>query len=154
MHGLGIVALEKIDKGETVGILGGIVVHRNDIDKYRKIMGHVGIQIDDDFFIVPSKREELEKTGIFNHSCDPNCGYDSVIKFVAIKDIKPGEELTFDYATGEPYFPDFKCKCGSDKCRGTVTSEDWKIKEIQDRLGEYYSPWMKKKIGSQPSFLS
>lgn len=146
MHGLGIVAKERISKGETVGVLGGLIIPVAEIDKYREKMGHVGIQIDDDFFICPSDRKELEETGIFNHSCDPNCGYDSVIKFVAIRDILPGEELTFDYACGEPYFPPFECKCGSPKCRKVIKADDWKNKEIQKRLGKFFAPWLKKKL--------
>lgn len=51
-----------------------------------------------------------------NHSCRPNC--ESVIRqarvfIVALKDIQPGEELTYDY--GKDYFNDFikpfGCKC-------------------------------------------
>lgn len=67
-------------------------------------MGHVGIQIDENFFICPTSREELKKTGVFNHSCEPNAGFRSSIVLEAIRDIKAGEEITFDYAFCEMYF--------------------------------------------------
>ncbi len=64
-----------------------------------------------------------------NHSCDPNCETDIVdnhIYVFAIKDIKKGEELFYDYAyerdgdedeeTEKLYF----CRCGSKNCRGSI----------------------------------
>ncbi len=65
-----------------------------------------------------------------NHSCDPNCG----IKvnetgghdFVAFKEIKIGDEITFDYAMRNysvDYFGE-QCRCGSKQCRGQITG--WK----------------------------
>jgi uncharacterized protein len=64
-----------------------------------------------------------------NHACEPNC--ESVIEkrrvFIdAIRNIEPGEELTYDYQiqreADDP--PDidaiFACHCGFDRCRGTL----------------------------------
>ena len=59
-----------------------------------------------------------------NHACDPNC--ESVIEnrrvFIeAIRDIEPGEELTYDYQIQrEPDDPPnvdaiFACRCGADR---------------------------------------
>jgi SET domain-containing protein len=64
-----------------------------------------------------------------NHSCDPNC--DAVVDggriFIeAIRDIEPGEELTYDYAyvLEERHTPSAKrrypCHCGAARCRGTI----------------------------------
>ena len=49
---LGVVATKYIKKGESVGLLGGIIVPSGDMNVYWNSVGHVGIQIDDDFFIV------------------------------------------------------------------------------------------------------
>jgi SET domain-containing protein len=59
-----------------------------------------------------------------NHSCDPNCETDQINKHVwiiALRDIKAGEELTYDYnlydaEPGEPA----PCYCGTKQCRGTM----------------------------------
>lgn len=58
-----------------------------------------------------------------NHSCDPNCkvlewkvDHKSVLGIFAIRDIRRGEELTFDYnfkAFGAPT----QCFCGASKCK-------------------------------------
>jgi hypothetical protein len=59
-HGLGNHVKEDIKKGENVLVFGGVIIHKSQIKEYWKIMGHVGAQIDDDFFIVPTSREELD----------------------------------------------------------------------------------------------
>lgn len=144
--GTGVFAREKIDAGEIVGVLGGVIVHRDNIGAYRESMTQVGIQVDDDFFIVPITREELEQYGVFNHSCDPNIGFSSSISFVTIRDVEPGEELVFDYAFCETAMPSFNCACGSDSCRGTFTVDDWHDSALQERHGRYFSPYLKRKI--------
>jgi hypothetical protein len=63
-----------------------------------------------------------------NHSCDPNCETDEIdgrVWVIALRDIQPGEELTYDYmlydgADDDPAL----CFCGSAKCRGTMYSPD------------------------------
>jgi len=65
-----------------------------------------------------------------NHSCNPDCGIKlnetGAHDFVAMRDININEEINFDYAMrnyGVDYFPKH-CKCGSGKCRGTISG--WK----------------------------
>jgi len=147
IHDLGVVALRLIKKGEPVGVLAGIVVPKKEIKKYWQIMGHVGIQISNDFFIVPPDRAELEKYGVYNHSCDPNIGFgeESTI-FYAIKNIKPGEELVFDYAACEISKIPFRCNCGFKNCRKIIKPTDYKSKKLQRAQGKYFSPFLKSKI--------
>ncbi|MEK6896996.1 MAG: SET domain-containing protein-lysine N-methyltransferase [Nanoarchaeota archaeon] len=146
IEGLGVIAIENISKGEIVGILGGIIIPISDISDYWKKMGHVGIQIDDSFWIAPTSRKELEETGVFNHSCEPNCGFSNQITLIAIKDINKGEELTFDYAFSESKMDEFKCNCGSENCRKIIKQTDWKNLVIQKRYLKYFSPYLKNKI--------
>lgn len=147
IEGLGVIAVSDIMKGEPVGVLGGVIVPKDEVEDYWKKMTHVGIQIDEDFFIVPTSRKELEEKGVFNHSCAPNCGFRSSITLVAMRDIQKGEELTFDYAFCESMKEGFKCNCKSENCRKKIKSDDWKKKEVQEKYGEYYSPYLKNKIG-------
>ena len=63
-----------------------------------------------------------------NHSCDPNCEVDEVdgrVLITAIRGIKPGEEITYDYNLydGDADDPSL-CSCGSKRCRGSMYSED------------------------------
>ena len=57
-----------------------------------------------------------------NHSCDPNCETeetDGHVWIQAMRDIQPGEELTYDYYLydGDDEAP---CYCGAKNCRGTM----------------------------------
>jgi SET domain-containing protein len=65
----------------------------------------------------------------FNHSCAPNC--EAVLEtgrvyIEAVRPIKPGEELTYDYRLEhpEPFDLDaaqrYACRCGAPNCRGTL----------------------------------
>lgn len=146
IEGTGVFARAKIFKGEPCGVLGGVIVPLNDIKEYRSKMTQVGIQIDNDFFIAPTTREELEKYGVFNHSCEPNVGFSNSITFVAMRDIESGEELVFDYAFCETSYDGFDCHCGSDVCRKKITSDDWKRKDIQEKYSEYFSPYLRNKV--------
>lgn len=63
-----------------------------------------------------------------NHSCDPNCEAveeDGRIFIEALRDIAPGEELTYDYAyaweDGDDALVSFyRCGCGAPGCRSTI----------------------------------
>ena len=72
---------------------------------------------------------------LINHSCDPNCevyGTGLKVWVYAIKDIKKGEELTYDYGFGfDEDYKDFPCKCGSSNCVGFIVREGsrWRIKK-------------------------
>jgi len=144
----GIFAVSDIANGEIIRITGGIIVPKNDIEKYHEKMDgvEVEIQIDNDFFLAPSKKDEAKETGLFNHSCGPNVGFLDTIKVIAIRDIKSGEELTMDYAFFGGAFKTFKCKCASVNCRKVITPDDWKNPELQKKYGEYFSPYLKKKF--------
>ncbi|MBI4291155.1 MAG: SET domain-containing protein-lysine N-methyltransferase [Betaproteobacteria bacterium] len=77
-----------------------------------------------------------------NHSCAPNCETieeDDKIYVVAIRRIRAGEELTYDYNmdAGEPLTPAVKkrwpCRCGAEKCRGTVLKPTRKRKKKKSK---------------------
>jgi SET domain-containing protein len=62
-----------------------------------------------------------------NHSCDPNC--EAVndrgnIWVVALRDIEPGEELTYEYGYDVEHFLDHPCRCGADNCVGYIVRRD------------------------------
>lgn len=69
---------------------------------------------------------ELNISFFFNHSCEPNMGFDEDGDFVALRDIDAGEELSYDYGCLEsgPDFA-FDCACGAATCRGRITGSDW-----------------------------
>ena len=63
-----------------------------------------------------------------NHSYDPNCDVDittRAIWIVALRHIRDGEELTYNY--GYAYDPDsyrdFPCRCGAKHCCGYILAK-------------------------------
>ena len=62
-----------------------------------------------------------------NHSCNPNCEtveIDGRIWIKAVRNIAPGEELTYEYNLHDSDDDDADCHCGAVKCRGTMFSDD------------------------------
>jgi hypothetical protein len=80
-----------------------------------------------------------------NHSCEGNCGFDEEGDFVAIRDIRKGEELSYDYALIESN-PNFSmnCCCGSQKCRHTVTGNDWKDEDFVAKNRDHMHPRLRR----------
>jgi len=77
-----------------------------------------------------------------NHSCDPNCvlhkwnvGGITRIGIFALRSIRAGEELSFDYSFQKSTELTFDCLCGAANCRGTlstVTNRDSEAKRNFD----------------------
>jgi len=60
-----------------------------------------------------------------NHSCNPNCETDEKngrVWIRAIRNIKSGEELTYDYNLYDGDEGDAFCNCGAKSCRRTMYS--------------------------------
>jgi hypothetical protein len=57
-----------------------------------------------------------------NHSCDPNCFFDTTqMQFVTLRPIADGEEFTFFYPSAEwDMDQPFDCYCGSSDCIGLI----------------------------------
>ena len=72
---------------------------------------------------------------LINHSCNPNCevaGVGLKVWVYAIRDIKKGEELSYDYGFGyDEFYKDFPCRCRSNNCVGYIVREGsrWRIKK-------------------------
>jgi SET domain-containing protein len=73
-----------------------------------------------------------------NHSCDPNTWWIDNDTMVARRDIQPGDEITYDYATTEIAL-DFEmtCLCGTEACRGLITNRDYQRPDWQARFGDH-----------------
>ena len=147
IEGRGLFSMVPIKAGETVVVKGGHVFDRQTRDELAKTLGPAEIQIGDDLFIGPMTQEEREASMMcLNHSCEPNVQIVGQITFRAMRDIGTGEELTFDYATGDDDDWEMACACGSASCRGHVSGRDWKIPELQRRYRGCFSEYIERKI--------
>jgi hypothetical protein len=132
IQGKGAFAKEQIRKGtRLIEYTGERITHEEandrypdeDMDRHHTFL----FEVDDDTVVDAAAGGNAAR--FINHSCDPNC--ETVIEdgriFVdAIRPIKPGQELTYDYAyiLEERHSPAVKkrypCYCGKKKCRGTI----------------------------------
>ncbi|MDC6465763.1 SET domain-containing protein-lysine N-methyltransferase, partial [Pelagibacteraceae bacterium] len=78
---------------------------------------------------------EYNDARLINHSCNPNCEVDGKglkLWIFALRDIKKGEELSYDYGFGyDKDYKQFVCKCGANNCVGYIVREGsrWRIKK-------------------------
>ena len=147
IEGRGLFAVQPVERGEIVAVKGGSIFERAELPKRTKALGPAEIQVGPDLFIGPSRAEEREGSMIFsNHSCDPNLGVRGQIVFVALRDIRAGEELTHDWAMTDDDDSRMVCRCGSALCRGIVTGQDWRRPDLQARYGEHMSSYLRDRI--------
>ena len=134
MHGRGVYALRKIKKGET------IIEYKGEMITWKQAERRHPHNPDDPdhtfFFHIDDKHVIDANVGgnaarWINHACKPNCESDideehHRVFIKALRKIKPGEELFYDYGLviDEPYTrklkKQFACRCGARKCRGTM----------------------------------
>ena len=54
--------------------------------------------------------------------------------FVAMRGVKAGEELAYDWAIEENRRALTRCACGRPRCRGVLTGENWRKPEQRCRI--------------------
>ncbi len=101
-------------------------------------------------FFAPRDLNYISIAWHLNHCCEPDVGFDKDYNFVAMRDIKAGEELCWDYTYDEKN-PDFKmhCSCGAKKCRKTITGNDWMFLSKSKRAWQYFSEDMRKFVSKR-----
>jgi SET domain-containing protein len=131
IHGAGVFAVCPIPEGTRIIEYTGELITNKEADRRadeKQNDAHT-------FFYSLNKRQIVDagvggnESRFINHSCDPNCetrverGH---VYIYAIRDIPPGVELSYDYhlfldrrlRKGEREI--YACRCGSQKCRGTL----------------------------------
>jgi uncharacterized protein len=115
----------------------------------------VEIQITDDLHLAALADDEYEPVMLFiNHSCDPNVGFAGNIVLVAMRDIKPGEELTTDYALFDDYDGSMPCQCGAPDCRAVITGHDWQRPDLQRKYRGYFSWYLQRRMSQLGTLAS
>ncbi|WCE04340.1 SET domain-containing protein-lysine N-methyltransferase [Pseudoxanthomonas sp. JBR18] len=139
IHGNGMFAVAPIKKGERlIEYKGERRTHAQaDRDSGGDVeSGHTFLFTLNDKYVIDGARGGNSARWI-NHSCDPNCealivehdGKDrrkDQVVVEALRNIKAGEELTYNYGITleEPHTARLKkiwaCRCGSKNCTGTM----------------------------------
>ncbi|MFZ5594404.1 MAG: SET domain-containing protein [Pseudomonadota bacterium] len=137
-HGRGVFASESIAAGEKILTFSGPVWHRSEAD-----FTTYHLQIGEDLYLGPSSGLD----DYVNHCCQPNSGFKDGLDLVALRDILPGEEITWDYSTAidEADFEGFPCGCGAPACRERVVSFRHLPATGQEQLRPWLLPYLKAK---------
>ena len=147
LAGRGVVAKQDIAKDEIVAIKAGHVMLHDEVKRVTAQVGDYALQIDENFYLSPRYADEVDDMTVFiNHSCDPNVGFRGQVVYVALRDIKAGEELCHDYSMERSDDYQLDCHCGSSLCRGKITGDDWQLAELQQRYGDFFSVYLLNKI--------
>ena len=164
IHGKGVFARRDIPKGtRMIEYFGERISHKEADKRYE------GADVNDNhtFLFIADSRTVIDATSggnesrFINHHCDGNCESDTHKGRVfvdAIKDIKKGEELGYDYQIGrdraDPPNVDeiYACRCGSPKCRGSMLwppMKEFRKKQAQRRAAAAKRAAEKKKAGKK-----
>ena len=125
LHGAGVYTTKPVPKGTRILEYTGPRLKKKEAD---------GLYADNEvtyLFTMDDPNIVIDGFGMaafINHSCSPNCESDQFGKqiwIVALRDIAPGEELTYDYCLWDGEIGDeAPCYCGAQNCRGTMYSEE------------------------------
>jgi SET domain-containing protein len=157
IHGRGVYATRTIRKGtRIIEYVGERLSHDAADDRYADRGpddGHTFLFIVDDDTVVDAGVGGNAARYI-NHKCDANCEPNiegGRIFIDAIRTIRPGEELGYDYSltwvsTDDPEeLKLYDCRCGAPNCRGTMLDEE--SQDLKDALKKKKNK--KKKAGKR-----
>lgn len=151
IHGKGLFANKNFKQGELIFSV--------DISRLPRIKPNDKLSEKEEFHVDYVGRGQYvisaHAYAYINHSCNPNVlvKHETIArsKFYAMRDIKKGEQLTYDYGVNAMDQIDkelwkTKCKCGSKNCRGTLSTCFLKQPlEIQKKYYKYLPLSLKRK---------
>ena len=130
-------------RGSAIDRLGGF--SRTDIPVGARVIEYVGERIakaesrqrceaNNEYIFTLDDEHDLDgnvpwnPARLLNHSCAPNCEAEldeDRIWIVALRDIKEGEELTFNYGYDLENYREHPCRCGAPGCVGYIVAEEF-----------------------------
>lgn len=152
--GKGIYATSDIKKEEKLIVMGGYIFDIDEENKLNDFNCDKPIEISEDFSFAPILESDMDlmPQHYLNHSCEPNAGWHGQLFIVAMRDIKKGEEVVYDYGMiihSNPKSTEFftmECLCGTNSCRGTIKEDDWRIPELQEKYDGFFQWYLQEKV--------
>ncbi|MDP3916886.1 MAG: SET domain-containing protein-lysine N-methyltransferase [Nanoarchaeota archaeon] len=126
IHNNGVFAKRDISKGTYIIEYKGRIISNDEADKISEREVSDGVvylfEIDDNRTLDGGSVKNNDAKYI-NHSCSPNAeslNDNDRIWIVALRDIKSGEEITYDYCLETEDPDDHPCRCGALNCKGLI----------------------------------
>ena len=124
IHAAGCYTTARIPKGKRVAEYTGPRLSKDEADELYKdsILTYL-FGLGDGSTVIDGHCMAM----FINHSCDANCETgeeDGRVWITAIKNIPPGQEITYDYCLYDGGDDEAVCNCGAPKCRGTMYSRE------------------------------
>ena len=124
IHAAGCYTTAPIRKGSRVAEYTGHLLSKKEADKlYEKSPVTYLFGLGDGSMVIDGH----SMTMFVNHSCDSNCETEEIdgrVYVVATRNIKAGEEITYDYCLYDGGEDEAACNCGSKECRLTMYSPE------------------------------
>ncbi|HTH48938.1 MAG TPA: SET domain-containing protein-lysine N-methyltransferase [Candidatus Limnocylindria bacterium] len=136
IQGRGAFAMQPFEAGERIVIYGGERISKAESLRRCEAGNPYIFALDDRWDLDGNQADNPAR--FFNHSCRPNCEAqldDGEIWIVALRDIRPGEELNFDYGYGLEEYRGHPCCCGAPGCCGYIVAERFREEVLQQEAG-------------------
>lgn len=135
IHNRGLFAAKKIKKGEYIIQYLGERITKKESQRRGTVQHDKSLDSDEGAVYIFELDDKHDIDGNFewniarlaNHSCEPNCesyNVEGEIWLAALRDIKKGEELTFDYGYALEHWEDHPCRCGAKSCAGYIVRQE------------------------------
>ena len=126
IHGLGGFAKQNLQSGSPViEYVGEKIAKAESVRRCEANNAYI-FSLDDQHDLDGSVDWNLAR--FINHSCAPNCEAEvreGRIWLVAARDIRAGEELTFNYGFDLEDYRNYPCRCGAPDCVGYIVAEEF-----------------------------
>ena len=129
-YGKGVFSIKSHKKNEILFVFGEKIVLWTKAN-------HRSIRLGKNRWLNPS----TDDLGHYlNHACHPNARFKKPHFIAALRSIKPGEQITIDYATVVNIAKwNLKCACGEKNCRKLIKSYSRSAKNIQEKYKDITS---------------
>jgi SET domain-containing protein len=149
IHGRGVYATADMKKDDKIIEYVGELISKEESVRRASLQAELAAQHGDAAVYIFTVDDDYDLDGnlpwntarLINHSCEPNCEawIDKTRIFIhALRNIKKGEELSFDYGFEVDTWEEHLCRCGKKSCVGHIVSRtQWK--ELEKKKAEKHA---------------
>jgi hypothetical protein len=126
IHGIGGLAARDIPAGTRIIEYSGEKIDRQESLRRCEGNNEYIFRLNEQWDV--DGRVEWNLARFLNHSCVPNCEAEldqERIWIIALRSIRAGEEITFNYGFDLEDYRNYPCTCGAASCVGFIVAEEF-----------------------------